>query len=138
MAEGEEGLKGLLVTVTEESETNGLKLNIQKQAKTMVSGPITSWLIDGEKVNTVTDSVLGSKITADGDCSHNVKRCLLLGKKTLRKVKVKVAQSSLSLCDRMGYTVRGILQASCEKPRPHIKSRDITLLTEAHTVKAEV
>ena len=81
MAESEEGLKGLLVTVTEESETNGLKLNIQKQAKTMVSGPITSWLIDGEKVKTVTDSVLGSKITADGDCSHYFKRCLLLGKK---------------------------------------------------------
>ena len=59
-----------------------------------------------------------------------------LGKKTFRKV--KVAQSCLSLCDRMDYTVRGILQASCEKPRPHIKSRDITLLTEAHIVKAEV
>ena len=80
MAESEEGLKSLLMKVKEESEKVGLKLNIQK-AKIMASGPITSWQIDGETVETVTDFIFGgSKITADGDCSHEIKRCLLLGR----------------------------------------------------------
>ena len=80
MAEGEEELKSLLMQVKEESEKVGLKLNIQK-TKIMASGPITSWQIDGESVETVTDFIfLGSKITADGDCSHDIKRHLLLGR----------------------------------------------------------
>ena len=79
MAESEEELKSLLMKVKEESETDGLKLNIQKM-KIMASSPITSWQIDGEKVETVTDFIfLGSKINADGDCSHEIKRHLLLG-----------------------------------------------------------
>ena len=78
LAESEEELKNLLMKVKKESEKVGLKLNIQK-TKIMVSGPITSWPIDGETVETVTDFIfLGSKITADGDCSHKIKRCLLL------------------------------------------------------------
>ena len=80
MAESEEELKSLLMKVKEESEKVGLKLNIQK-TKTMASGPITSWEIDGETVETVSDYFLGSKITADGECSHEIKRCLLLGGK---------------------------------------------------------
>ena len=80
MAESEEGLKSLLMKVKEEREKVGLKLNIQK-TKIMASGPITSWQIDGE---TITDFILGgSKITADGDCSHEIKRCLLLGRKAM-------------------------------------------------------
>ena len=80
MAESEEKLKSLLMKVKEESEKAGLKLNIQK-TKIMASGPITSWQIDGE---TVTDFIfLGSKITADGECSHEIKRCLLLGRKVM-------------------------------------------------------
>ena len=83
MAESEEKLKSLLTSVKEESEKSGLKLNIQK-TKLMASSPITSWQIDGETVETVTDFIfLGSKITADGDCSHEIKRCLLLGRKTM-------------------------------------------------------
>ena len=83
MAESEEELKSLLMKVKEESEKVGLKLNIQK-TKIMASGPITSWEIDGETVETVSDLILGgSKITADGDCSHEMKRCLLLGKKVM-------------------------------------------------------
>ena len=85
MAETEEELKSLLMRVKEESEKAGLKLNIQKtkiknkQTKIIESGSITSWQIDGEKVETVTDFIfLGSKITVDGDCSHEIKRCLLL------------------------------------------------------------
>ena len=79
MEESEEELKSLLMKVKEESENAGLKLNIQK-TKIMASSPITSWEIDGETVETVTDFIiLGSKITADGDCSHEIKRCLLLG-----------------------------------------------------------
>ena len=78
MAESEEELKSLLMKVKEESEKVGLKLNIQK-VKIMASGPITSWEIDGETVETVSDFIfLGSKITADGDCSYKIKRCLLL------------------------------------------------------------
>ena len=83
MAESEEELKNLLMKVKEESEKVGLKLNIQK-AKIMASGPITSWQIGGETVETVTEfSFLGSKITADGDCSHEIKRRLLLGRKVM-------------------------------------------------------
>jgi len=81
MAESEEELKSLLMKVKEESEKVGLKLNIQK-TKITASGPITSWQIDGETVETVTDFIfLGSEITADGDCSHEIKRHLLLGRK---------------------------------------------------------
>ena len=81
MAESEEELKSLLIKVKEQNEKAGLKLNIQK-TKIMASGPNTSWQIDGETMETVTDFILlGSKITADGDCSHEIKRCLLLGRK---------------------------------------------------------
>ena len=83
MAESEEELKTLLMKVKEESEKVGLKLNIQK-SNIMASGPITSWEIDGETVETVLDFIFwGSKITADGDCSHEIKRCLLLGRKVM-------------------------------------------------------
>ena len=83
MSESEEDLKSLLMKVKEESEKVGLKLNIQK-AKITASGPITSWQIDGETMETVTDFIfLGSKITADGDCSHEIKRGLLLGRKAM-------------------------------------------------------
>ena len=83
MVESEEDLKSLLVKVKEESEKVALKLNTQK-TKVMASGPITSWEIDGETVGTVSDFILGgSKITADGDCSHEIKRCLLLGRKVM-------------------------------------------------------
>ena len=83
VAESEEELESLLMKVKEESEKVGLKLNIQK-TKIMASGPITSWQIDGETMETVTDFIfLGSKITADGDCSHEIKRSLLLGRKAM-------------------------------------------------------
>ena len=83
MAESEEELKSLLMKVKEQSEKVGLKLNIQK-TKIMASSPITSWQIDGETMKTVTDFIfLGSKITAYGDCSHEIKRCLLLGRKAM-------------------------------------------------------
>ena len=83
MAESEEELKSLLMKVKEQSEKVGLKLSIQKM-KIMASGPITSWQIDGETVETVPDFIFwGSKITADGDCSHEIKRCLLLGRKVM-------------------------------------------------------
>ena len=83
MAESEEKLKNLLMKVKEESEKVSLKLNIQKM-KIMASGPITSWQIEGEKVEAVMDFIfLGSKITANSDCSHKIKRCLLLGKKAM-------------------------------------------------------
>ena len=86
MAENEEELKSLLMKVKEESEKVGLKLNIQKM-KIMASGPITSWEIDGETVETVADfSFLGSKVTADGDCSHKIKRRLLLGRKVMTTI----------------------------------------------------
>ena len=108
MAESEEELKSLLMKVKEESEKVGLKLNIQK-IKIMASGPITSWQIDGETVETVTDFVLlGSKITADADCSHEIKRCLLLGRKVMTNL------NSI------------------------LKSRDITLPTKVRLVKAMV
>ena len=108
MAESEEELKSLLMRVKEESEKSGLKLNIQK-TKIMASGPITSWQIDGEPVETVTDFLfLGSKITADGDCSHELKRQLLLGRKAMTKL------------DSI------------------LKSKHITLPTKVHLVKAMV
>ena len=108
MAESEEELKSLLMKVKEESEKVGLKLNIQK-TKIMASGPITSWEIDSEAMETVTDFIfLGSKTTADGDCSHEIKRCLLLG----RKVKTKLDSI--------------------------LKSRDITLPAKVCLVKAKV
>ena len=86
IAEGEEELKNPLMKVKEESEKAGLKLNIQK-TKIMASDPITPFQIDGERVETVTDFIfLGSKITADGDCSHEIKRCLLLGRKGMTNI----------------------------------------------------
>ena len=86
MAESEEELKSLLMKVKEESEKAGLKLNIQK-TKIMASGPITSWQIDGETMKTVPDFILrGSKITEDGDCSHEIKICLLLGRKAITNI----------------------------------------------------
>ena len=107
-AESEEELKSLLMKVKEESEKVGLKLSIQK-TKIMVSGPITSWEMDGETVKTVADFLfLGSKITADGDCSHEIKRCLLLGRKVTANL------------DSI------------------FKSRDVTLPTKVHLVKAMV
>ena len=106
MAESEEELKSLLMKVKEESEKVGLKLNIQK-TKIMGSGPITSWEIDGETVETVSDFIfLGSKITADGDCSHEIKRLLLLGRKVMTNL------------DSI------------------LKSRDITLPTKFYLIKA--
>ena len=108
MAESEEELKSLLMKVKEESEKIGLKLNIQK-TKIMASGPITSWQIDGETVETVSDFILRvSKITADGDCSHEIKRRLLLGRKVMTNL------NSI------------------------LKSRHITLLTKVCLVKAMV
>ena len=108
MAESEEELKSLLMKVKEESEKVGLKLNIQK-TKIMASSPITSWQIDGETMETVTYFIfLGSKITAGGDCSHEIKRCLLLGRKGMTNL------------DSI------------------LKSRDIILLTKVHLVKAMV
>ena len=108
MAESKEDLKSLLMKVKEESEKFGLKLNIQK-TKIMTSGSITSWKIDGETMETVTDFIsLGSKITADGDCSHEIKRHLLLGRKAMTNL------------DNI------------------IKSRDITLPTKVRLVKAMV
>ena len=108
MAESEEKLKNLLMKVKEESERVGLKLNIQK-TNIMASGPITSWEIDGEIVETVSDFIFwGSKITAGGDCSHEIKRCLLLGRKVMT-------------------TLDSIL-----------KIRDITLPTKVRLVKAMV
>ena len=108
LAESKEELKSLLMKVKEESEKVGLKLNIQKM-KIMASGPITSWEIDGETVDTVTDFILGgSRITADGDFSHKIKRCLLLGRKVMTNL------------DSI------------------FKSRDVTLLTNVHLVKAVV
>ena len=108
MAESEEELKSFLMKLKEESEKVGLKFNIQK-TKIMASGPITSWKIYGETVETVADFILGgSKITADGDCSHKIKRCLLLGRKVMTNL------------DSI------------------FKSRDITLATKVHLVKAMV
>ena len=108
MAESEEELKSLLMRVKEESEKPGLKLNIQK-AKIMASGPITLWQIEGEKVEAVTNSILGgSKITADGDCSHEIKRHLLLQKENYDKPsESEVIQSCPTLCDPMDCSLPG-------------------------------
>ena len=95
MAESKEELKSLLMKVKEESENTGLKLNIQK-TKIMASGPITSWQIDGETVETVKDFILGgSKISADGECSHEIKRCLLLGRKVMTNLDSILKSSTL-------------------------------------------
>ena len=95
MAESEEELKSLLMKGKEEGENTGLKLNIQK-TKIMASGPITSWQIDGETVETVSDFILGgSKITADSDCSHEIKRCLLLGGKVMTNLDSILKSSTL-------------------------------------------
>ena len=97
LAESEEELKSLLMKVKEESEKVGLKLNIQKTT-IMESGPITSWEIDGETMETVSDfSFLGSKITADGDCSHEIKRRLLLGRKVMNNLDIILKSSDITL-----------------------------------------
>ena len=98
-AESGEELKSLLMKVKVESEKVGLKLNIQKM-KVMASGPMTSWEIDGETVETVSDFIfLGSKITADGDCSHKIKRRLLLGRKVMTNLDTILKSSHVSMCD---------------------------------------
>ena len=97
MAESEEELKSLLMKVKEESEKAGLKLNIQK-TKIMATGPITSWQIDGETMETVTDFIFfSSKITANGDCSHEIKRCLLLGRKVMTNLDSILQSRDISL-----------------------------------------
>ena len=99
VAESKEELKSLLMKAKEESEKVGLKLNIQK-TKIMASGPITSWQIDGERVETVADFIfLGSKITADGDCSHDIKRCLLLERKVMTNLDSMLKAETL-LCQQ--------------------------------------
>ena len=101
MAESEEELKGLLMKVKEESEKAGLKLNIQK-TKIMASGPITSWQIDGETVETVIDFIfLGSKITVDGDCSREIKRHLLLGRKVMTNLDSILKSRDITLPTRV-------------------------------------
>ena len=101
MAESEEELKSLLMKVKEESEKVGLKLNIQ-ETKIMASGPITSWQIDGETVETVTDFILGSsKITADGDCSHEIKRHLLLGGKVMTNLDSILKSRDITLPEKV-------------------------------------
>ena len=111
MAKSEEELKSLLMKVKEESDKPGLKLNIQKM-KIMVSDPITSWQIDGETMETVRDFIsLGSKITADSDCSHGIKRCLLLGRKavtnldSIRKIRDITWQTKVRLVKAMFFPV---------------------------------
>ena len=99
MAEGEEELKSLLMKVKGESEKVGLKLNIQK-TKLMAYGPITSWEIDGETEETVSDIVLDSEITADGDCSHEIKRCLLLRRKVMTKLDSILKSRDITLPQR--------------------------------------
>ena len=102
MAESEEGLKSLLMKVKEESEKVGLKLNIQK-TKIMASGPITSWQIDGESMETVADFILGgSKITADGDCTHEIKRCWLLGRKAIANLDSILKSRDITLPTKVG------------------------------------
>ena len=100
MAESEKELKSLLMKVKEESENVGLKVNIQK-TKIMASGPISSWQIDGETMETVTDFIfLGSKITADGDCSHEIKRRLLLGRKVMTNLDSTLKAETLACQQR--------------------------------------
>ena len=103
MTESEEELKSLLIKVKEESENVGLKLNIQK-TKIMASGPITSWEIDGETVETVSDFILGGfKITADGDCSQEIKRRLLLGRKVMTNLDSIFKSRDITLLTSQGY-----------------------------------
>ena len=105
MAEREEELKSLLMKVKEESEKVGLKLNIQ-QTKIMASGPITSWQIDGEAMETVTDFILGgSKITANGDCSHDIKRHLLLGRKAMTNIDSILKNRDITLPTKSVWSV---------------------------------
>ena len=113
MAENEEEQKSLLMKVKEESEKVDLKLNIQK-TKIMTSGPITSWQIDRETVETVTDFIfLGSKITADSDCSHEIKRCLLLGRKVMTNL-ARILKAELLLCQQRSISSRlWFFQWSC-------------------------
>ena len=102
MAESKEELKSLLMKVKEESEKDDLKFNIQK-TKIMASGPITSWQIDRETVETVIDFIfLGSKITADGDCSHEIKRCLLLGRKAMTNLDNVLKSKDITLPTKVG------------------------------------
>ena len=108
MAESKEELKSLLMKVKEESEKVGLKLNIQK-SKIMSSGPITSWQIDEETMETVSDFILGgSRITADGDCSHEIKRCLLLGRKAMTNLDSILKSKNITLPTNT-YLVRAIV-----------------------------
>ena len=117
MAESKEELKSLLMKVKEESEKVGLKLNIQK-TKIMASGPITSWEIDGETVETGSDFIFwGSKITADGDCSDEIKRCLFLGRKVMTQPRQHIKK---------------------QRHKKKKKSRDSTLPTKVHLVKVMV
>ena len=112
MAESEEEQKSLLMKVKEESEKVDLKLNIQK-TKIMTSGPITSWQIDGETMETVTDFIfLGSKITADSDCSHEIKRCLLLGRKVMTNL-ARILKAELLLCQQRSVSSKVRFQWSC-------------------------
>ena len=117
MAESEEELKSLLMKVKEESEKVGLKLNIQK-TKIMSSGPITLWEIDGETVNTVSDFIFGgSKILADGDCSHEIKRCLLLGRKVMTNLDSIFKSRDISLPTKVGLVtvmVSPVVMYGCE------------------------
>ena len=113
MAESEEELKNLLIKVKEESENVGLKLNIQK-TKIMASGPITSWEIDGETVETVSDFILGgSKLTADGDCSHEMKRHLLLGRKVMTKLDSILEGRDITCPQRSVWSRLWLFQWSC-------------------------
>ena len=113
MAESEEGLKSLLMKVKEESGKVGLKLNIQKM-KIMASGSITSWQIDGETVETVTGFIfLGSKITADGDCSHKIKRCLLLGRKAMTNLDSILKIRDISLPTKVCLVKAKVFPVSC-------------------------
>ena len=113
MAESEEQLKSLLIKVKEESEKVGLKLNIQK-SKIMASGPITSWEIDGETVETVSDFILGgSKITADGDCSHEMRRHLLLGTKVMTKLDSILESRDITCPQRSVWSRLWLFQWSC-------------------------
>ena len=106
IAESEEELKSLLMKVKEESENVGLKLNIQK-TKIMASAPITSWQIDGETIKTVTDFIfLGSKITVDGDCSHEIKRYLLLGRKAMTHLASILKSRDLTLLTKVLYSLK--------------------------------
>ena len=113
MAESEEELKSLLMKVKEESEKVGLKLNIQK-TKTLESGPITSWEIDGGTVETVSDFIfLGSKITADGDCSHEIKRRLLLGRKVMTNLDSIFKSRDITLPTKVRLVRLWFFQWSC-------------------------